>query len=550
MPNRSHITSATRNHDYVGSGTEDDPYVVEFLREDSGNPMTFTKVKKWTITILVAFVTLAVAFVSSAFSGGIAKIVDEFSVSLEVATLGIAFYVVGFAIGPLLWAPMSEMYGRQIILFGTYAGLTVFNAGAAGAQNIETLLILRFFAGAFGSSALTNSGGVIADLFPASERGLALSLFAAAPFTGPTLGPIVGGFVGETIGWRWLEGILAMFTGFLWIVGAVAVPETYGPVLLRKRAARLSKVTGNVYQSKLEVGKPKPSLLESFRVALSRPWILLFREPIVLLLTIYMAIIYGTLYMLFSAFPIVYQDNRGWSQGVGSLPFLSILIGMFAAIIYTIPDNKRYLCAEEVARSNGASSTPPEARLPPCMVGSVCLPIGLFVFAWTNYSQIHWIVSVMFTAPFGFGLVLVFVSVMTYLIDAYTIYAASVLAANGILRSLFGAVFPLFTNVMYEGLGIHWASSIPAFLALACVPFPFLFYKYGAGIRMKCKYARSAAEIMAQMQKTDEPKRQEKEGDPPGQGIKADSDTSEQHSGEGTAPVRDKVECDRDVEKG
>jgi hypothetical protein len=106
-------------------------------------------------------------------------------------------------------------------------------------------------------------------------------------------------------------------------------------------------------------------------------------------------------------------------------------------------------------------------------------------------------------APFGFGMVLVFLSIMNYLIDSYLIYAASVLAANSVLRSLFGAAFPLFTSYMYADLGIHWASSIPAFLALACVPFPFLFYKYGAAIRERCKFAAEAAAMLKKMQETD-----------------------------------------------
>lgn len=89
---------------------------------------------------------------------------------------------------------------------------------------------------------------------------------------------------------------------------------------------------------------------------------------------------------------------------------------------------------------------------------------------------------------------------MNYLIDAYTIFAASVLAANAVLRSCFGFAFPLFTTQMYNGLGIHWGSSIPAFLSLACVPFPFLFWKYGPAIRERCKYAREAAEFMKKMQ--------------------------------------------------
>lgn len=128
-----------------------------------------------------------------------------FNVGTEVVTLGVSLFVLGFAIGPLLWAPLSELYGRQVLFIGTYAMLTAFNAGAAGAQNIQTLLIMRFFAGAFGSSPLTNAGGVIADMFSASHRGVAMSVFAAAPFLGPAIGPIVGGFLGETEGWRWVE---------------------------------------------------------------------------------------------------------------------------------------------------------------------------------------------------------------------------------------------------------------------------------------------------------------------------------------------------------
>ena len=404
-----------------------------------------------------------------------------------------------FAIGPLLWAPLSELYGRQVLFFATYGAFTAFNAGAAGSQNISTLIVLRFFAGAFGSSPLTNAGGVIADMFPASQRGLALSIFAAAPFMGPTLGPIVGGFLAESKGWRWVEGLMAIFSGVIWIIGTFTIPETYAPILLRSRAAALQKQTGKFYRSKLQKAGAKPSIKQEFKVALSRPWILLIKEPIVLLLSIYMAIIYGTLYLMFGAFPIVFQQTRHWSEGVGGLAFLGVAVGMIGAVIYTIFDNDRYLRTEEACKAKGQRGAPPEARLPPGMIGSVLIPFGLFVFAWTNYPSIHWIVCIIFTAPFGFGMVLVFLSIMNYLIDSYTIYAASVLAANSVLRSTFGAVFPLFTTYMYQDLGIHWASSVPAFLALACVPFPFLFFKYGPAIRRKCKFAKSAEEAMAKL---------------------------------------------------
>ncbi|KAF2500589.1 MFS general substrate transporter [Lophium mytilinum] len=490
------VTPEVLKWDYDGAGTEDDPYVVDWIDNDPRNPMLFSQVKKWSITMLVAIATLAVAFVSSAYTGGVRQIMVEFGAEQEVITLGVSLFVLGFAIGPLLWAPMSELWGRQILYITTYGALTAFNAGAAGANNMATLVILRFLAGTFGSSPLTNAGGVIADMFPAKERGLAMSIFSAAPFMGPTLGPVIGGFLGESEGWRWVEGLMAIFTGVLWILGAILIPETYPPVLLRKRAKALSKATGKVYRSRADVESGPISASSAFKTALTRPWILLFREPIVLLLSIYLAIIYGTLYMMFGAFPIVYQEERGWSEGIGGLAFLGVAVGMIIAVTYTIfYDNKRYVKAAD--RAGGFAA--PEARLPPGLIGGIVLPIGLFWFAWTNSPSIHWIVSIMAGAPFGFGMVLIFLAVMNYLIDAYTIFAASVLAASSVLRSLFGFAFPLFTTQMYGKLGIHWASSIPAFLALACTPFPFLFYKYGKEIRARCKFAAEADAFMKKM---------------------------------------------------
>ncbi|KAF4472362.1 multidrug resistance [Fusarium albosuccineum] len=489
------LTDDVLNYKYAGEGTTASPYLVEFLPNDPRNAMNFSQTKKWVITILQAVATLAVAFVSTAYSGGLTSILMDFHVSTEVVILGISMFVLGFAIGPLFWAPLSELYGRQIPFFFSYMALTAFSAGAAGAPTMAALIVLRFFAGAFGSSPLTNAGGVIADMFDARERGLATALFAMAPFLGPTIGPIAGGFLGEHSGWRWVEGMMAIFTGVVWIINSFTIPETYAPYLLRRRAAALSKTTGKVYISKVEAGRPHTSVATQFKVALLRPWILLFKEPIVLLTSIYMAIIYGTLYLCFAAFPIVFQQGRGWSPGKGGLAFIGIAVGMVFAVTGTIMDGKRYARAAEAAGGHA----PPEARLPPTLVGSILIPVGLFWFAWTNGSDIHWIVCIIGSAIFSAGLVLVFLSLMNYLVDSYVIFAASVLAANSVLRSLFGAAFPLFTTYMYDDLGIHWASSVPAFLAVACVPFPFLFYKYGESIRMKCEFAAEAASVLQRM---------------------------------------------------
>ena len=328
----------------------------------------------------------------------------------------------------------------------------------------------------------------------------------------------VGGFVGETIGWRWVEGVMAIFTGVLWIFGTCFLPETYAPVLLRCRASALAKKTGKVYLSRSDAERGKIAFSEVFKTALGRPWVLLFREPIVLLLSLYMSIIYGVLYMLFAAFPIVYQQGRGWSQGIGGLAFLGVAIGMVFAVTYNIFDNKRYV---KISRAHDGFA-PPEARLPPASIGAVSIVVGLFWFAWTNSPSLPWAASVAAGIPFGFGMVLVFLSIFNYLIDSYVIFAASVLAANSVLRSLFGAAFPLFTTQMYANLGIHWASSIPAFLALLCLPMPFLFYKYGAKIREKCKFAAQAAAFLRRMQQSED------DGEKPAESVEEEKEEEEE----------------------
>lgn len=397
------VTPEVEQWDYQGSGTEDDPYVVTWIENDPRNPMEYSTAGKWGLTMMVAFATLAVAFVSSAYSGGSIvsstftldrcityfrsrltdcmasqQIIKEFGCTEEVFTLGTSIFVLGFALGPMIWAPLSELYGRQIIFTITYGVLTAFNAAAAGSQNMTTLIVLRFMAGAFGSSPLTNAGGVIADMFSARERGLALTAFASAPFMGPVFGPIVGGFVGETVGWRWIMGVMAIFTGVLWIIGTLVIPETYAPVLQRNRAKKLSQMTGKVYKSRGDAEQGETTFAHVFKTSLSRPWVLLFVEPIVLLLTIYLAIEYGTLYMLFSAYPLVYQDARGWSQGIGGLPFLGVMVGMLFAITYSAIDNVyRY----QKLNDKYKGFAPPEARLPPACVGGIAAVVGLFWYA-------------------------------------------------------------------------------------------------------------------------------------------------------------------------
>ncbi|KAJ1309199.1 hypothetical protein OPQ81_004868 [Rhizoctonia solani] len=449
---------------YTGSGTLEDPYVVDWAPEDPQNPFNWSSSKRWRITAILAMTTLCISFASSSYSGGIQFMMAELHMSQYVGILGISLYVVGFGLGPLVWGPLSEMYGRRVIFLVSFLPFTLFHLGGALAHNISTLLVTRFLAGSFGSSPLTNAGGTIADMFTAKERGLASALFAMAPFAGPVLGPIVGGYVSESrAGWRWNFWIMFIFSAVMFVLSALFVPETFAPVLLRRRARELhAESEGKLhYISKYE------------------------KEPIVLLFSIYTALIYGTLYGLFAAFPVVFQRGRHFSPGEGGLAFLGVGLGIVIATCCTPISNKIYFRAME--KSNGVA--PPEARLVMACVGAVLLPLSMTWFAWTTYPSVHYIVPIIAGVPFGAGMLFVFTSVISYLIDSYTLYAASALAANAVMRSIMGAVFPLFTPRMYASLGDQWACMVFAFLALACTPMPFLFYRFGPAIRARSKFS-------------------------------------------------------------
>ena len=252
--------------------------------------------------------------------------------------------------------------------------------------------------------------------------------------------------------------------------------ETYEPVLLERRAARLRKETGNpLLRSRLDPGIPKTQF---FVRAIVRPTKMLLFSPIVLTLSIYMAIIYGYLYLLFTTLAQVFEGVYHFSQGNVGLAFLGIGIGsMLGLVIFGAISDK------SVKRQAASGEMKPEYRLPPLIPGSFFSPIGLFWYGWSAEKELHWIMPIIGTMWVGLGLLATFMPVQTYLVDAYVEHAASAIAANTVLRSLCGAFLPLAGPKMYKALGLGWGNSLLAFIALACAPLSVVFYKYGERIR-------------------------------------------------------------------
>ena len=460
--------------------------LVTFEPNDAANPKNWSKAKKWYCTLVVAFTCFVVALASSVITADIPGVMKEFNVSEEVVLLSITFFVMGFGIGPMAFAPLSEVYGRRIIYGSTLLVAVVFIIPEAVAKNIETLLVCRFIDGIAFSAPMTLVGGTLADMWRNEERGVPMAAFSAAPFLGPAIGPLVGGYLSDAKGWRWLYWIQLILSAAVWIMITFTVPETYAPTILKKRAEALRKSTGeqdHVTEQELDTR----SITERLSIFLVRPIQLLFGELIVFLVSLYMSVLYGLLYMFFVAFPIIYQEGKGYSSGKTGLMFIPVAVGVICSAVMSPLVNINYM--QQVRKYNG--KPPAEVRLIPMMFSCWFIPIGLFIFAWTSYSDVSWAGPAMGGFPVGFGFIFLYNSANNYLVDSYQHQAASALAAKTCLRSFWGAAVVLFTEQMYHRLGDQWASSLLAFISLACCAIPFLFWKYGAVIRQRSRFAYS-----------------------------------------------------------
>jgi multidrug resistance protein len=463
--------------------------LVTFTVNDPENPKNWSKAYKWWCTMVVAFTCFTVAFNSAVITANIEGTAEEFGVSEEVSLLAITMFVIGFGIGPMAFAPLSEILGRRIIYGTTLFIAVVFIIPCAVAKNAATLVVCRLIDGIAFSAPMTLVGGTLADLWRAEERGVPMAAFSAAPFIGPAIGPLVGGFISDNAGWRWLYWIQLILSTIIWVVMTFTVPETYAPTILGRRAKKMRADSGDdkfVTEQDLDL---RP-FSERLRVFLVRPFQLLFLEPIVLFISLYMSVLYGLLYMFFVAYPIVYQEGKGYSASTTGLMFIPIAVGVLLSAACAPLVNKHYLTL--VAKHNG--KPPAEARLIPMMLSCWFIPIGLFIFAWTSYPELSWVGPALGGAPVGFGFIFLYNSANNYLVDSYQHLAASALAAKTCIRSFWGACVVLFTTQMYHRLGYQWASSLLAFIALACCAIPFVFYFKGEAIRRRSKYAYAGDE--------------------------------------------------------
>jgi multidrug resistance protein len=449
---------------------------------DPINPRNWSPLKKWTATAIVSFYTFVTPLASSMMAPGLPDLATKYGVTNPTLTgLMLSIFLLSFAIGPLFVGPMSEMYGRKWVLnIGNLIFLCV-NLGCALAPNVNAFLGFRFLAGFAGSAPIACGGGCIGDLFSENDRASAMALYCIGPLIGPAIGPIMGGFIAQSVGVQYVFYVIVALCGVAAVVGIPLLKETYAPVI------RLQRDKHAADPEKAASRHPNLTLHHTSHLSylwdnLKRPMVLLTRSLICFMLSLYMALIYGIYYLMFATFPNLFTEVYHFSVGVGGLAYIGLGLGFFVATVFGAKISDKIY--RHLAKRNGGEGKP-EMRIPALIFGSFFVPIGLFWYGWSAQAKIHWIMPIIGTTIFGFGLMTSFLPIQLYLVDTFT-YAASALAAASVFRSMLGFVFPLFGEQMYAKLGYGGGNSLLAGLAIVIgIPFPVWLYYAGERIRAR-----------------------------------------------------------------
>ena len=359
------------------------------------------------------------SYTSAVFAPALEDAIRDLGVGAEVGRLGTTLYVLGFAFGPVFWAPSSELWGRKWPLTIAMLAGGAFTLGTAVAPNIQTLLVCRFFGGVCGASQLTVVPGVLSDLYDTRGRGVAITLYALCVFCGPFGAPALGGFTvaNARLGWRWALYVPAALSFANGALTLCLVRETYAPCILVAKARALRRRHpghGGGIRAPHELVAFEPRrLAETY---FTRPLRMLATEPVLLLVSLYMSFVYGLTYCLLAGFPYVFETVHGLRRGPAGLPFLALAAGQAAGVGFVLAGQRAY--ARRLAAHGGVPV--PEWRLAPTLAGAPVFAGAIFWFGWTGFAPgVHWAVPTAAGLFLGFGILCVFLPCFNYIVDAY-----------------------------------------------------------------------------------------------------------------------------------
>ncbi|ONH65395.1 Multidrug resistance protein 1 [Cyberlindnera fabianii] len=473
--------------------TQSDPILLTFEGpDDPYHPHSWP----WWVKLIVGLGTSAnsslVYIAAVAFMPAKSYLMEEFNIGETAAVLPLSLFVYGYAIGPMVFSPLSEhpVIGRNFFYASTLFACCLVQIGSALVHNFAGLCILRFISGFLISPVLATGGASYADMFSTPYVPHAMVLWGFGSYSGNSLGPLFGAcFSVATHDWRWSFWFLAICCGVLGLFFLCVVPETYNDTILYRRAERLKRVTGNknitIYPSN-QILRANHSIKE----ILWRPVVIGFTEPVVMMINVYIALVYGIMYLWLEGFPILFEDVKGFAPVPLGAAYIVIFIGViFGGALYSAllwkPFTQKVIAGEKVY---------PEVFTPVAIVGSLFMPTGIFIFGWTGARDIHWSAPLIGAALYGVSGIILFQSLLSYIGASFPRYIASAFAGNNLVRSLGAGSFPLFGRALFMNLHnnrfpVAWGSTIVGVIAVLMVSIPVLFYLNGPKLRAKSPYS-------------------------------------------------------------
>ncbi|KAI0306294.1 MFS general substrate transporter [Multifurca ochricompacta] len=470
--------------------------LVTFGVNDPEDPVNWSSVKKLFNTSILCVLAFTSVFGSSSYAPGQGQIMKQYHVSVDVASLGLSFYVLGFAMGPLI-CPLSEFRGRKLPYMISWPLMIASIAPSAFAKNVVVILLFRFFTGCCAACALNNGSGAISDVYhnnpPAQGKGVSF-----CPLSGPCFGSLVGFFVAAS-GWHglWVVRVHLILSAACWPL-VFMLKETHGPTLLRRRARALrAQGHANAYShEEIEPSKPRDIIQNH----LLRPAKMFIHEPICQGAGIWISLAYGIVYFFFEVYPVIFITQHNIPFRLCGLMFLPIVAGMFVLIAGYQPLTRLFarLPLPGIV-PQGKVLAPLESDLKLVISACVGVPISLFWLGWTSGRETHWIAPALAGVVFGYSMVAIFICFIGYMTRIYKIYSASSSAANTCIRSIVAAGFPVATHRLLDAMGTKWGLSLFGFLSFGMLPIPLIFIRYGDELRARSRYAREADVLIARL---------------------------------------------------
>jgi DHA1 family multidrug resistance protein-like MFS transporter len=469
--------------------TSDGTILVDwYTTDDPGNPQNWSQKKKFYVAFLVSIYTFAVYSGSAIYTSSEQGVMKEFGVNATDASLPLSLYVLAYGIGPLLFAPLSEvpLIGRNPVYIITFLFFVIVSIPAPLVNNFAGLLVLRFLQGFFGSPCLANGGATMQDMYSLLYLPYALTFWVSAAFCGPALGPLLSGFAVTAKGWRWSLWEILWIAGPVFILMFLFLPETSTPNILLRRAKRLRALTDDtrlMSQSEIDQRGLKPSAVAID--ALIKPLEITIKDPAVAFVNMYTALVYGIYYSFFEVFPLVYPVYYGFSLGIIGVVFLCILVACLLGVASYAAYLNWYLIPDIMKHGLRAQ----EHRLVPALLASFFPPIGLFLFAWTANPSIHWIAPTIGITIYGASVFVINQCIFVYIPLSYPQYAASLFAGNDFFRSALACGCIMFGRPLFINVGVSKGVTVLAGLSCMGIIGMFVLYYLGAKLRAKSKFA-------------------------------------------------------------